>query len=51
MIVSSFEGTAPRFNLALPSDGDSGSDGSGDDGDEDWDEVVSGARLGGPGTP
>nr|CAE76036.1 B1292H11.22 [Oryza sativa Japonica Group] len=45
VIVSSFEGTAPRFNLALPSDEDSGSDGGGDDSGEDWDEVVSGARL------
>lgn len=46
VIVSIFVGTAPRFNLALPSGEDSGSDGGG----EDWDEVVSGAGLGCPGT-
>lgn len=46
VIVSIFVGTAPWFNLALPSGEDSGSDGGG----EDWDEVVSGAGLGCPGT-
>lgn len=45
-IVSSFEGTAPRFTLATPSGG--GGDGDGDGDDEDWDEVVSGAKLGSP---
>jgi hypothetical protein len=51
-IVSSFEGSAPQFNLTLASDEESGSkDGGGDDGGEDWDDVVSGAGLGGPGTP
>lgn len=47
VIVASFEGTDPRFTHALPSGGSSDSDG----GDEDCDEVVSGTRLGGPGTP
>jgi hypothetical protein len=52
VIISSFEGTAPRFTLALLSDEESGSDdGGGDDGNEDWDEVVNGAVLGGLGTP
>ena len=46
-IVSSFEGSAPRLNLALALDEESGcEDGGGDDGGKDWDEVVSG-----PGTP
>jgi hypothetical protein len=48
-IVSSFEGSAPRFTSGLTSDEESGS--GGDDGDDDWDDIVSGAGLGGPGTP
>jgi hypothetical protein len=51
-IVSNFEGSAPWFNLVLALNEESGRkvDG-GDDGGEDWDEVVSGAGLGGPSTP
>jgi hypothetical protein len=48
-IVLNFEGSAPRFTFRLASDEESGS--GGDDGDEDWDDVVSGAGFGGPGTP
>lgn len=55
VIVSSFDGTAPRFTFAAPSgsgsDGDGNGDDDGDGGDEDWDEIVSGARLGSPGAP
>jgi hypothetical protein len=56
-IISNFEGSAPRFTFGLASDVESGSEDGGDDagGDdadgEDWDDVVSGADLGGPGTP
>jgi len=48
-IVSSFEGAAPRFTSGLTSDEENG---SGDDnGDDDWDDIVSGAGLRGPSTP
>jgi hypothetical protein len=51
-IVYNFEGLAPRFTFGLASDEESG---SGDEDDdvvgEDWDDVVSGAGLGGLGTP
>jgi len=51
-IVSNFDGSAPRFAFGLASDEESGSGGDDDDvGDEDWDNVVSGAGLGGPDTP
>ncbi|EAZ41203.1 hypothetical protein OsJ_25706 [Oryza sativa Japonica Group] len=56
-IVSNFEGSAPQFTFGLASDEENGSEDGGDDagGDdadgEDWDDVVSGADLGGPGTP
>jgi hypothetical protein len=43
---------ARRVLEAAASDEESGSEGGGgSDGDEDWDEVVSGARLGGSSTP
>jgi hypothetical protein len=48
-IVSSFEGSAPRFTSGHISDEESGSEN--DDGGDDWDDIVSGASLGGPGTP
>ncbi len=48
-IVSSFEGSGPRFTSGLASDEESRS--RGNDSDEDWDDIVSGAGLGGPGTP
>jgi DNA repair exonuclease SbcCD ATPase subunit len=51
-IVSNFDGSAPRFAFGLASDEESRSGGDNDDvGDEDWDDVVSGAGLGGPDTP
>ncbi|XP_015613637.1 uncharacterized protein [Oryza sativa Japonica Group] len=43
---------APQFTFGLASDEESGSGGDDDNvGDEDWDDVVSGAGLGGLGTP
>jgi hypothetical protein len=48
-MVSSFEGSAPRFTSGLTSDEENGS--GGNDGDDDWDDIVCGAGLGGPGTP
>nr|AAV31392.1 hypothetical protein [Oryza sativa Japonica Group] len=51
-IVSNFERSAPRFTFGLASDEESGSGGDDNDvGNEDWDDVISGAGLGGPGTP
>jgi hypothetical protein len=48
-IVSSFEGSAPRFTSGHTSDEESGS--GDDDSGNDWDDIVSSAGHGGPGTP